>query len=104
MCLLSPPLPCPSYNFDFFLMFQVLSKRHAKLMFKGSKVYLQDRGSTNGSFINKFRLSRPGKPSRMREIFTGDIVQFGNIVTSIAPVIARVTITDLETGETLAKR
>jgi len=87
-----------------FFNCKVLSKRHAKLIMKGSRVYLQDRGSTNGSFINKFRLSRPGKPSRMREIFTGDIVQFGNIVTSIAPVIAKVTITDLETGVTLAKR
>ena len=39
---------------------QVLSKRHAKIFYKGNKVFLKDLGSTNGTYINKVRLSRPG--------------------------------------------
>ena len=33
-----------------------------------------------------------GKPSRSREIYNGDIIQFGSFVTEIRPVIARVTV------------
>ena len=39
---------------------QVLSKKHAKIVHKGGTVFLQDLGSTNGTYINKTRLSRPG--------------------------------------------
>ena len=39
---------------------QVLSKKHAKIIHKGGTVFLQDLGSTNGTYINKTRLSRPG--------------------------------------------
>ena len=35
-----------------------------------------------------------GKPSRRREIFSGDIIQFGSSVTQIQPIIARITISD----------
>ena len=42
------------------LFVQVLSKKHAKILYKGNKVFLQDLGSTNGTYINKIRLSRPG--------------------------------------------
>jgi len=77
---------------------KVLSKKHAKLVLKGNKLYLQDLGSTNGTYINKFRLSRPGKPSKAREIFTGDIVQFGSLVTQIQPIIATITIANQDGG------
>ena len=45
----------------------------------------------------------PGKPSKPREIFTGDEVQFGSLVTQIQPVIATIIIADQE-GVLFSKR
>ena len=100
---------------------QVLSKRHAKIFYKGNKVFLKDLGSTNGTYINKIRLSRPGevfhfrniinnrallisgKPSKLREVYHGDILQFGSLVTRIQPIIATLSIADMD-GVNYSKR
>ncbi len=39
--------------------------------------FLQDTKSSNGTFINNQRLSKGSEESPPREIFSGDIVQFG---------------------------
>ena len=39
--------------------------------------YLQDTKSSNGTFINNQRLSKGSEESPPRELFSGDIVQFG---------------------------
>jgi len=75
-----------------FFNCKVLSKKHAKILCKGNTVTIQDLGSSNGTFVNNSRLSKSGKPSRSREIYNGDIIQFGSFVTEIRPVIARVTV------------
>jgi predicted component of type VI protein secretion system len=52
-----------------------ISRRHAKLSWKGASYVLEDLGSTNGSFVNGTRLSAP------LALKPGDAVSFGeNIV------------------------
>lgn len=47
------------------------SARHARVEPRRDGVWVQDRGSTNGTFVNGARLSRP------RRLTTGDIVRVG---------------------------
>jgi predicted component of type VI protein secretion system len=52
-----------------------ISRRHAKLTWKGASYVLEDLGSTNGTFVNGTRLSAP------LALKPGDAVSFGeNIV------------------------
>ena len=39
--------------------------------------FLQDTKSSNGTFINNQRLSKGSEESQPRELFSGDVVQFG---------------------------
>ena len=39
--------------------------------------FIQDTKSSNGTFINNQRLSKTGEDSQVREIFSGDLLQFG---------------------------
>jgi len=39
--------------------------------------YLQDTKSSNGTFVNDQRLCKGGEESSPREIYSGDLIQFG---------------------------
>ena len=39
--------------------------------------YIQDTKSSNGTFINNQRLCKSGEESPVREVFSGDLIQFG---------------------------
>ncbi|XP_061115159.1 sarcolemma associated protein b [Conger conger] len=69
---------------------KVLSRTHALLWFdrKSAAFYLQDSGSSNGTFINHRRLSPPGEQSPPSQIYTGDIIQFGVDVTESSPNVS----------------
>lgn len=56
---------------------KVLSRNHALLWYNAGKFYLQDTGSSNGTFVNNQRLSSTGSESKAKEVCSGDIVQFG---------------------------
>ncbi|XP_028407999.1 sarcolemmal membrane-associated protein-like [Dendronephthya gigantea] len=56
---------------------KVLSRNHAIIWYEGGKFFLQDTKSSNGTFINNVRLSKGAEESDPKEIFSGDIVQFG---------------------------
>ncbi|XP_067685230.1 sarcolemmal membrane-associated protein-like isoform X5 [Haliotis asinina] len=56
---------------------KVLSRHHALLFYENGKFYLQDTKSSNGTFINNQRLCKGGEESPAREIFSGDLIQFG---------------------------
>ncbi|XP_071083251.1 sarcolemmal membrane-associated protein-like isoform X11 [Haliotis cracherodii] len=56
---------------------KVLSRHHALLFYENGKFYLQDTKSSNGTFINNQRLCKGGEESPPREIFSGDLIQFG---------------------------
>eukprot|EP00092_Neocalanus_flemingeri_P006970 GFUD01007522.1.p1 GENE.GFUD01007522.1~~GFUD01007522.1.p1 ORF type:complete len:459 (+),score=143.29 GFUD01007522.1:95-1378(+) len=77
---------------------KVLSKSHALLLYKDSKLYIIDTGSSNGTFVNNIRLSKAGKESDPTEVFTGDIIKLGSEVTdknkelTQMPVVAKITL------------
>ncbi|XP_064631881.1 sarcolemmal membrane-associated protein-like isoform X11 [Lineus longissimus] len=56
---------------------KVLSRNHALIWYETGKFYLQDTKSSNGTFINNQRLSKGSEESPAREIYSGDIIQFG---------------------------
>ncbi|XP_066994733.2 sarcolemmal membrane-associated protein-like [Anabrus simplex] len=56
---------------------KVLSRNHALVWYEENKFYLQDTKSSNGTFVNNQRLSKGSEESPPREVFSGDIVQFG---------------------------
>lgn len=56
---------------------QVLSRNHAVLSYRNGAFFLRDTKSSNGTFVNNERLAVTGEESEARQIFTGDIIQFG---------------------------
>lgn len=56
---------------------KVLSRNHAMIWYENAKFYLQDTKSSNGTFVNHQRLSKGSEESPPREVFSGDIIQFG---------------------------
>ncbi|KAK6995301.1 sarcolemmal membrane-associated protein [Biomphalaria glabrata] len=66
----------PSSNNGIFDC-KVLSRHHAMLWYETGKFYLQDTKSSNGTFINNQRLCKGGEESPAREIYSGDLIQFG---------------------------
>ncbi|XP_003745134.1 sarcolemmal membrane-associated protein [Galendromus occidentalis] len=66
--------PCP-HNAIFDC--KVLSRNHAMIWFENDKFYIQDTQSSNGTFVNNERLSKGSEESLRREIYSGDVLQFG---------------------------
>eukprot|EP00834_Sanchytrium_tribonematis_P004481 NODE_223_length_12360_cov_0.266862.p6 type:complete len:174 gc:universal NODE_223_length_12360_cov_0.266862:5167-5688(+) len=62
---------------DIMFNSKVISRKHAYIIFKNSKVYIRDAGSSSGTFINTIRLSPMGRDSDWAEIRDGDAIQFG---------------------------
>eukprot|EP00834_Sanchytrium_tribonematis_P008346 NODE_950_length_2933_cov_0.834157.p2 type:complete len:271 gc:universal NODE_950_length_2933_cov_0.834157:2026-2838(+) len=56
---------------------KVISRKHAVFLFKNEKIYIQDCGSSSGTFVNMKRISPIGQPSDLYEIKDEDILQFG---------------------------
>ncbi|PFH47881.1 hypothetical protein AMATHDRAFT_114022, partial [Amanita thiersii Skay4041] len=56
---------------------KVLSRQHAEVWEEGSKIFIKDVKSSNGTFINGERLSPEGVESQPVELKSDDIVEFG---------------------------
>lgn len=56
---------------------KVLSRNHALIWYSDGKFYLKDTKSSNGTFVNRERLSRSIEESNPHEIYSDDTVQFG---------------------------
>ncbi|KAB7494509.1 Sarcolemmal membrane-associated protein [Armadillidium nasatum] len=56
---------------------KVLSRNHALLWYENGKFYLKDTKSSNGTFVNNYRLSKGSEESAPQEVCSGDIVQYG---------------------------
>ena len=71
-----------SSDLDMVLVEDMVSRRHAKITSTDMEVYIQDLGSTNGTFVNGEKISR----SRLNE---GDRILVG---TSIMKVWVRTSV------------
>ncbi len=67
-----------SSDLDMVLVEDMVSRKHAKIAMQGDQIWIEDLGSTNGTFVNGEKIKR----SRLKE---GDRVLIG---TSILKVIA----------------
>ena len=67
-----------SSELDMVLVEDMVSRRHAKISVEGGNIFLEDLGSTNGSFVNGEKISRT-------KLGEGDRILIG---TSIIKVIA----------------
>jgi len=63
---------------------KVLSRGHAVLSYEDGRFFIQDAGSSNGTFINNIRLSKTGEESKLTQIYAGDILRFGSDVVDKA--------------------
>uniref|UniRef100_A0A914RFY5 FHA domain-containing protein n=1 Tax=Parascaris equorum TaxID=6256 RepID=A0A914RFY5_PAREQ len=64
-------------NVAFIQELKVLSRNHAILWYEEGAFLLKDTKSSNGTFVNSERLSKSAEESSPRQIFSGDIIQFG---------------------------
>jgi hypothetical protein len=67
-----------SSELDMVLVEDMVSRRHAKISVEGGNIFLEDLGSTNGSFVNGEKISRT-------KLGEGDRILIG---TSIIKVVA----------------
>lgn len=56
-----------------------VSGQHAEIIFENGRWWLNDLGSTNGTFVNSLEISQ------RTPIDAGDIVQFGRVVVRLIP-------------------
>lgn len=57
----------PEVDLDPFDAEAKVSRRHAKVFFKDEKFFIEDLGSTNGTFLNRGRRLIPGVPQALED-------------------------------------
>ena len=58
---------------DYVISSDGVSRRHAMIFISGENLYVEDLGSTNGTYVNQVRLS-PGSPMQLAE---GTVLRLG---------------------------
>lgn len=66
---------------DISILDQSISRKHAKVIKKGGKVFLADLGSANGSLINDKKLA----PNETRQLAKEDMIKLGSTVMKFLP-------------------
>ena len=83
-----------SSELDIVLMEDMVSRRHATLVQRGDKIHVEDRGSTNGTFVNGEKIS-------IATVGKGDRVLIG---TSIMKVVDASEDASIVTGAATSER
>jgi len=83
-----------SSDLDMVLVEDMVSRKHARIAMQGDQIWIEDLGSTNGTFVNGEKIKR----ARLKE---GDRVLIG---TSILKLIAADSAPESSTSQTDAKR
>ncbi|KAJ3390148.1 hypothetical protein HDU92_000644 [Lobulomyces angularis] len=78
-----PPKCLPSPTNGLFDS-KVLSRNHAEIFFQDGKVFIQDKGSSNGTFINSKRLSDEGIESSPFQIMSNDVLEFVSCIVKFS--------------------
>ena len=68
-----------SSDLDMVLVEDMVSRRHAKITVTGDQIFIQDLGSTNGTFVNGEKVKR----ARLNE---GDRIGYGVPHQKVAPL------------------
>ncbi|MDY7036021.1 MAG: EAL domain-containing protein [Thermodesulfobacteriota bacterium] len=66
-----------SQDCDLTLLSKGTSRRHAQINISGSMLWIRDLGSTNGTFLNRKRITEA------ETLEPGDIIHFGNVLFSV---------------------
>ncbi len=64
------------FNADIVINIPEVSRRHAQFRMEGGVYFLEDLGSTNGTFVNGQRLSTPHRMHNGETIMLGEAVTF----------------------------
>lgn len=80
---------------DLSLPSHEISRLHAKIHFQGDRVYIEDCGSTNGTYVNRQRIVE------LCVIDEGDILHFSSIEFRVRKVFERDLQTIISTNSTL---
>ena len=71
----------PELDLSSFAGYQLgVSRRHALILHKDDRLYLQDLGSRNGTYLNRARL----KPEEPEQLFPGDEIRLGKMALRIS--------------------
>jgi hypothetical protein len=57
----------PDVDLDSFDQEAKVSRRHARILFRDSRFFVEDLGSTNGTYINRGRRLLPGTPTPLAD-------------------------------------
>lgn len=60
-------------NCDLRFKFDLVSRQHCKLLIDGVKVFIEDLGSSNGTFVNRRRIQQ------RTSLTPGDVVRLGTV-------------------------
>ena len=64
---------------DVLLADPTISRSHAQITVESGQIVVEDRGSTNGSYVRAVRL----KPGERATAYDGDAVRFGNLIFTL---------------------
>lgn len=88
-----------SSELDMVLVEDMVSRRHAKITVTGGQIFLQDLGSTNGSFVNGERIKRAKLNEGDRVLIGTSIIKL--VAVDVAPALsdAKASLEDVAAGK-----